>query len=145
MICLKSKRRRLGLTQSLRAAFMTALVLMPGCAFLNKRPPYPDPDRLVSVIEITPSGESPISGADFLALRGESKTLDSIAAYVFRGITLTDKEAERIDSAQITADFFPALRVKPILGRVLLPDENQSGRNHVVVISYSLWQRRFGG
>ncbi|HEY7181007.1 MAG TPA: hypothetical protein VIC84_06295, partial [Blastocatellia bacterium] len=70
------------LSQGFCAVFIAALVLMPGCAFVKKRPPYPDPDRLVSVIKVSPAGEQPISGVDFLGLRSESKTLAPIAAYV---------------------------------------------------------------
>ncbi|MGH9755687.1 MAG: ABC transporter permease [Blastocatellia bacterium] len=132
------------LYQSFRAASMAALVLISGCALLHKRPPYPDPDRLVSVIKVAPAGEESISGADFLALRSESKTLEPIAAYVFRGIILTKGQPERIHSAQVTADFFATLGVNPVLGRALLPDENNPDSNPVVVISHALWQRRFG-
>src|SRR5262249_50948805 len=54
-------------------------------------------------------------------------------------------EPERIHSALVTADFFPALGVDPTLGRALIPDEIEQGNNHVAVVSYNLWQRRFGG
>src|SRR5262249_11051496 len=45
----------------------------------------------------------------------------------------------------VTADFFPTLGVKPILGRALLPADNQPDSNPVVVISHNLWQGPFGG
>lgn len=123
---------------------MAALLLTSGCAFLHKRPPYHDPDRLVSLVKVAPAGEAPIGGADFLALRSESKTLEPIAAYVFKALILNEGEPERIDSAQVTADFFPTLGVNPVLGRALLPDDNKPDSNSVVVISHTLWQRRFG-
>jgi hypothetical protein len=44
----------------------------------------------------------------------------------------------------VSADFFQTLGSSPILGRALLPEENQPGRDHVAVISHNLWQRRFG-
>ena len=144
MIYHKSNRRGLGSNQNLSAVFFAALVLISGCASLIT-PPYPDPDRLVSVIKVSSAGEAPIPWADFLALRSESKILESIAGYVFKGVILTEGEPERIDSSHVTADFFQTLGVKPVLGRALLPEENQVERNHVVVISYRLWQRRFGG
>jgi putative ABC transport system permease protein len=123
---------------------MTALLLTLGCALQQKRPPYPDPDRLVSVVKVAPAGEAPVLGADFLTLRSESKTLEPIAAYIFKGLILTDREPERIHSAQVTADFFPTLGVKPILGRALLPADIKPDGNPDVVISHTLWQRRFG-
>jgi len=99
----------------------------------------------VSVVKVAPSGEAPILGTDFLTLQSESRTLEPIAAYIFRGLSLTEGAPERIYSAQVTADFFPTLGVKPILGRALLPAENQPNNNSVVVISDTLWRRRFGG
>jgi putative ABC transport system permease protein len=123
---------------------MAALVLTSGGAFQRNRPPYPDPDRLVSVIKVAPSGEAPILSADFLSLRRESGTLGAIAAYAFKGLILTEGNPERIYSAQVTADFFSTLGIAPALGRALLSEEHQSERNHVVVISHKLWLRRFG-
>jgi len=122
---------------------MVALVLVSGCAFLNKRPPYHDPDRLVSVVKVAPSGEAPFLGSDFLALRSESKTLEPIAAYVFRALILTEGKPERIHAAQVTADFFTTLGVKPVLGRAFVPYDNKVDGNPVVVMSHKLWQRRF--
>jgi putative ABC transport system permease protein len=126
---------------------MTALFLIPGCALLHKRPLYPDPDRLVSVVKVSPAGKEAILGTDFLALRSESQTLGSIAAHVFRGhiLRIDGSEPERIQSAMVSAGFFQTLGLQPILGRVLLPEENQEGRNHVAVISYEIWQRRLRG
>jgi len=125
---------------------MAALLLISGCALLHKRLPYKDPDRLVSVVKVTSAGEEPVLDTDFLAWRNQSKTLGPIAAYVYGGFTLADKsEPERIPSALVSSDFFPALGVQPVLGRVFLSEECQTGKNHVVVISYDLWQRRFGG
>jgi putative ABC transport system permease protein len=145
MICLESKQHGLGLNQNLRASFMAALVLLSGCAFQNKRPTYPDPDRLVSVVKVGPTIGRPILKQDFLVLRSESKTLEPIAAYIFRGIILTEGEPERINSAQVTMDFFSALGVSPALGRALLTTDNQPDSSPVIVISYALWLRKFGG
>jgi len=98
----------------------------------------------MSVVKVAPSGEAPILGTDFLTLKSESRTLEPIAAYIFRGLVLNERESERIYSAQVTADFFPTLGVKPFLGRALLPADNQPDSYPVVVISHTLWQRRFG-
>src|SRR5262249_54411199 len=54
-------------------------------------------------------------------------------------------EAEQLRAAQMSADLFDALRVKPRLGRIYTNDEDRPGANPVVVLSYGLWQRRFGG
>jgi len=129
-----------------RAVSIAALLLASGCALSHKRPPFPDPDRLVSVVKVSPAGERPILKQDFLTLRSESKTLAPIAGYVFRkGSLHVGSTPERIQFAMVSMDFFPALGVKPALGRSLQSEENQSGRDHIAVISYNLWQRRFGG
>ena len=60
-----------------RAASMAALLLISGCDFMPKRPPYHDPGRLVSVVKVSPAGEEMILDTDFLALRNQSKTLGS--------------------------------------------------------------------
>jgi putative ABC transport system permease protein len=129
-----------------RAVSIAALLLASGCGLSHKRPPYPDPDRLVSVVKVSPAGERPILKRDLLALRSESKTLAPIAGYVFRkGSLVVGSTPELIQFAMVSMDFFPALGVKPALGRALQSEENQSGRDHIAVISYNLWQRRFGG
>jgi putative ABC transport system permease protein len=129
-----------------RAAAMAALLLISGCALAPKRSSYSDPGRLVSVVKVSSTGEQPILKRDFLALRSESKTLAPIAGYVLRKGSLHDGSTpERIQFAMVSMDFFPALGVKPALGRALHSEENQSGRDHIAVISYNLWQRRFGG
>jgi putative ABC transport system permease protein len=121
------------------------LLLISGCAFLNKRTPYPDPDRIVSIVKIASAGEEPILGRDFLALRSESRTLESIAGYVLRdGVVSGGSEPERIRTALIYADFFSAIGTRPVLGRALMSQDGQAGGNLAVVISYDLWQRRFG-
>ncbi len=137
--------RPLRLSLRFHAISLVGLLLISGCAFLKKRPPYPDPDRLVSVVKVAPAGVEPILDTDFLALRSESQTLESIAGYVLRDRVMSDGSApERIHSALVSADFFPVLGVRPALGRALISQDGQSGGNPVVVIGYDLWQRRFG-
>ena len=129
-----------------RAASMAALLLISGCEFIHKRPPYPDPGRLVSVVKVSHAGEEMILDTDFLALRNQSKTLRSIAAHVFRGRALTGgSEPERIQSELVSAGFFPTLGVQPVLGRVFISEDCKPGADHVAVISYRLWQGRYSG
>ena len=45
----------------------------------------------------------------------------------------------------VSASFFPVLGVKPMLGRVFLPEEEFRGKDHEVILSYGLWKRRYGG
>jgi putative ABC transport system permease protein len=129
-----------------RAASMAALLLISGCELMSKRAPYPDPGRLVSVVKVSPAGEEMILDTDFLALRNQSKTLASIAAHVFRARALTGgSEPERIQSELASADFFPTLGVRPVLGREFISEDCKPGGDHVAVISYRLWQGRYSG
>ncbi len=129
-----------------RAASMAALLLISGCELMHKRPPYPDPGRLVSVVKVSPAREETLLDTDFLALRSQSKTLGSIAAHVFRARALTGgSEPERIQSELVSADFFTTLGVQPALGRVFISEDCKPGGDHVAVISDRLWLRRYGG
>src|SRR5258708_34823400 len=53
-------------------------------------------------------------------------------------------EPQRVLGLRVSADYFHALGVEAALGRTFLADEDQSGRNRVVILSHGLWQRRFG-
>jgi putative ABC transport system permease protein len=108
---------------------------------------FPDPDRLVMVWENNLKkgvDQMPLSAADYLDFRNQNDVFAGIAALRPSNLTLTGvNEPERIPSAMVTASMFPMLGVTPIFGRTFLPDEDQPGKNTVVLISSSLWQRRF--
>src|SRR5207247_10271075 len=59
--------------------------------------------------------------------------------------TGTKQEPEAVSGLRVSAGFFPALGVKPFLGRTFLPEEETLGKDHEVVLSYGLWKRRYGG
>src|SRR5687767_15832664 len=62
---------------------------------------------------------------------------------LFRSFTGSG-EPERVAALGVTANFFSVLGVAPAHGRNFLPEEEQSGRNHVAILSDGLWRRRFG-
>jgi putative ABC transport system permease protein len=69
-----------------------------------------------------------------------------MAAILTRSVNLTgDGEPERVEAYCVTANFFPLLGIRPALGRVFTANEDVPGANKVALISYGLWQRRFGG
>ena len=85
------------------------------------------------------------SVANFKDLRDESKLFESFVAsrgqnYVMTGLG----DAERLAGRQITAGFFPTMRLRPILGREFTPDEDKPGAERVVLLSEGFWARRFG-
>src|SRR5262249_25237824 len=81
----------------------------------------------------------------FMAWRDGQQSLAQMAAYYPREYHLTlPTETEMIEGAEITPDFFPTLSVAPQVGRNLLAEEAQPGRDRVAVVSAGLWQRQFG-
>ena len=89
--------------------------------------------------------ELPPSVADFSYWRSHSQSLNGLALVRSYLVNAVDNdEPERIGSAKVSAGFFPLLGIKPLLGRWFTEDDDRPG-SHVVIISYSLWRRRFGG
>jgi len=107
--------------------------------------PYPDADRIVEVGETyrgIDSGDA--SPANYLDWASENHVFSQMAALRWWSGALTGGDRpERVPGAMVTASFFPLFGVNPILGRGLLPDDEKPGNEHVVVLSYGLWQRRF--
>jgi putative ABC transport system permease protein len=121
-------------------------------AFLLRRPPGQDPERIVVVTGINPTANfqpdlSPISGANYLSWREASKSFEETAAIdSYRTVSLTaQKRSESLRSAAATPSYFTVMGVAPEIGRTFTPEEGQAGHNHVVILSHELWQRRFGG
>jgi len=84
---------------------------------------------------------------DFLDWQRRSKTLAGMAAFNIATADFTDGqgEPENVPGAVVTSNFFDVLGVKPIVGSGLETTENGVAREQSLVLSYSLWQRRFGG
>ena len=108
---------------------------------------YQDPNRIAMVWETEMNGAPTlVSPANFVDWGTESDSLSKVAAIRSWDGNLTGIDVpERIQGALATADLFEVLGVRPLLGRTFASDEDQAGRPRVVVLSYGLWQRRFGG
>jgi predicted permease len=89
----------------------------------------------------------PFSYPDYVDLRARTQSLSGLLAYHDDYVSLTGAgKPERIYAATVSADYFEVLGVRPILGRGLLPDEEEKpGSMRSVVMSYGLWQSHFGG
>jgi predicted permease len=87
----------------------------------------------------------PVTAPDFLEFRRSSTTLSGLAALTSQDFNLTGGgEPERLHGARVSADLFSILGVRPDHGRNFMPEEDEDGRDAVVLISHGLWQRRFG-
>jgi predicted permease len=117
-------------------------------AVLLRPLPFGEPEQLMMVwgsSKNTGANHIVLSVPDVTDLRQQSQTLEYVAPYNGSGTTLSQgDETERVFGAVVPADLFPALRVKPLMGRVFTHDEDVPGGPAVVVISESLWRRSFG-
>jgi putative ABC transport system permease protein len=110
--------------------------------------PYPDADRVVTVMERAPKFPNPISLSvlNFPDVRNQSRSFESVGAARNLTMNLTGSdEPIRVNAKMITADMLEILRVPPILGRNFTREEDRAGAAPVAIISYGLWQSRFGG
>src|SRR5262249_14457793 len=109
---------------------------------------YGDAARIVMVWEVSPEGrhQNTTSRANFRSWREQANSFESMAAFVDQRINLTGEgEPEELSAQFADPELFKILGVEPILGRTLLPDDAGAGKPRVAVLSYGLWQRRFGG
>jgi predicted permease len=135
------------LTLALGVGASTAIFSVVNAVLLSPLP-YGDPDRLVLVKEVLPQiGPAPVSvsGPDISQIQKLNHVFDAAAGFRLWTYELSGKtEPERITADRTGSDLFNVLGVQPVLGRVFTAEEEPSG-HHVVVLSYGLWQRRFGG
>jgi putative ABC transport system permease protein len=110
--------------------------------------PYKDPGRLVMVWEDdTTAGfaRNTPAPANFVDWRDQSQSFEGMAATHRISVNLTGEgEPERIDGRRVSANLFDLLGVEPYAGRTFLAEEDQPGQSRVAILSYGLWQRRFG-
>jgi putative ABC transport system permease protein len=115
---------------------------------------YETPDRLANIWNDLGEGAQSlpaVSPLDFRDYKQRSRTFEDFAAAAegdvanLRGNLTGDGEPERADIVTVTANFFPLLGVRPLLGRQFLPEEEVVNGPHVVMLSHRLWQRRFAG
>jgi predicted permease len=110
--------------------------------------PFPQPEQLFLAAN-SPRGpfitQPSLADRDFLALRQNGTPFQQLAAFATSKTNLTDAgDPAVIVVGNVTGDFFPLLRVPAALGRTLLPEDEQEGRQRVVVLSELLWRARFG-
>lgn len=110
--------------------------------------PYPEAARLVGVFRTSPHSQRwPHSPANFSDYREQNKVFERLAAYrrASCNISQGDGATERLGGLNVTEDFFPALGVRPALGRTFSAEECASEANPVIVLSDRSWIRLFGG
>jgi putative ABC transport system permease protein len=118
-------------------------------ALLWKPIPLPDAERLVQLISVNPRQNvesSSVAIPEYREWRSQARSFESLVAYRYsrRTISSDGMARERVDTVEVSTDFFRTLGAKSILGRTFGPEEDRSGAGTVVILSEGLWKRRFG-
>ncbi|HEY0321331.1 MAG TPA: ABC transporter permease [Pyrinomonadaceae bacterium] len=119
-------------------------------AALMRPLPFANAERLMVVLaENKRGGVGDVRGAapaDFVDWRTQSQSFDGLAAVTGGSIVLSNGDApETLAGVRVSDDYFKTMGVRPLMGRTFAPEEFVEGGNRPVVLSYRLWQRRFGG
>jgi putative ABC transport system permease protein len=118
-------------------------------SILLKSLPFNDPDRIVLVWGNIPSegkDRTQVSATDVDDWRNQNTVFEDVTTYSNWSATLLGEgEAERIQGIQVGDGFFSIMRATPLMGRTFLPEEQQDGKDFVIILGHGLWQRRFGG
>jgi predicted permease len=153
---LRTMRRNLGLT----TAVVLSLGLTLGAntatfgvlnAFLLRPLAIEEIDRVVRLREnLAGPGQAPdlrsLTSMNYGAWRANQRVFTDIAVAADLHLTLTGLgDPERFSAARVSANFFPLLGVRPLLGRLISPDEDHPGHEQVVILSYDIWHGTFGG
>lgn len=110
--------------------------------------PYPDAGKLVMLWEqssLRGFEQEKVTGPDFIDWRRQNNVFEDMAFWFGASeFNLVSKEGtEKVKAVYTSSTLFAVLRVKPLLGRTFLPEEDQWQGNRVAVISHELWQGRF--
>jgi len=113
---------------------------------LLKPLPYGDPDRIVRVLEKPPrGGRNGISTLNYLDWQKDNTVFEYMAAQTGGSVTLSGvTEPVQLRGARVSPHYFDIFGIQPVLGRAFAADEDQSGKQHVAVLSHSLWVSQFG-
>jgi predicted permease len=121
-------------------------------AFLLREPPVRRPDRVAVISSVNPANvwaadRTAVSALDYSDWHVQSTSFTGMAAADFDHFTVSGggSAPQWVPGARVSASFFDVLGVYPSVGRPIQPDENQAGRDQVVILSDRLWQERFGG
>ena len=118
---------------------------------LLKSLPYKDPESLALLwgdTKDSPSlqGRNQLSATDIADYRKHATSFEELASFTgWNPIMSGDVQAERVPAIQVGDGFFKVMKGTPILGRVFTQEEQEEGKDFVIVLGHGLWQRRFGG
>jgi putative ABC transport system permease protein len=113
---------------------------------LVKALPYPQPSRIMMIWDIFNGARSEVTFHTYREIAERNRSFDALAIFEGWQPTLAGiAEPERLDGLSVSAGYFGALGVRPALGRDFEPSDNAYHGPKVTILSYGLWERRFGG
>ena len=114
-------------------------------AVLLKPLPYPHPEQIVQVWEKPPKYErNGVSTMNFLDWKNQNTVFQFIAAETGGSVTLSGgQNPVQLRGSRVSAPYFDVFGIKPVLGRAFAPDEDQPGKDQVVILSHRIWESRF--
>ncbi len=111
--------------------------------------PYDDPGKIVEIRELDKDRQlrpRPASPGTLAYWREHNRVFDHVTGWTSRGVDLTGLgEPFRVSARAVSSCFFSVVGVPPQFGRAFLPQEEQRGHDHVVVVSHAFWRDRLGG
>jgi putative ABC transport system permease protein len=126
----------------------TAIFTIVNAALIEKLP-YKEPQRLVALWEENtrrPGRANVVGPSNYLRWRERATAFDGMAGLVETRLALTGSgDPEELTVQNVTGDFFPVLGVAPLIGRTFSDAEYNDENSPAVMLTYHLWQRRFGG
>jgi putative ABC transport system permease protein len=136
------------LTVALGIGANTAIFSMIESVLLRQLP-YSDPDKLVMLwgsSDETGNRRGQVSFTDVEDWRRSNSAFEDIAAFAqWSAVLNTGDLSQRVPAIQVSDAFFRVMRAKPLFGRLFVPEDQIDGKDFEIVISYDLWQKRFGG
>jgi putative ABC transport system permease protein len=137
------------LTLALGIGANTAIFSVVNAALLRPLP-YRDPSGIMllwGADRATGAERGQVSATDVADWRAQARSFEAVATYGDWRPLLAEGsgEAERLPAAQVGEGYFDVMKGQPLLGRAFLPEEQEDGKDFVVVLGHGLWQRRFGG
>jgi predicted permease len=134
------------LTLALGIGANTAIFSVVNGVMLNPLP-YPQPNRLVSMYrKVFGFEQGSVPYLSFQDWQKQNRTTEEMASYRDDNYNLTGMgEAERVPVGQVSAEFFPVLGEKPIMGQFFNADDDRPGASPVIVLGEGFWRRKFGG
>ncbi len=104
--------------------------------------PFDAPDRLVAILH---DGRNPVAPANYLDWKRQSTAFSSVGAAEYWSGTTVGDAPERVQGLRVTSDVLTMTGIRPVVGRVLRPEDDQPSGERPLVLAWGYWQRRFAG